>query len=101
MTLSKYDTIVTSKGAAFNIYLHTFLYISFKLQAGMCLANALLIKLGLKHQGYSVTFIYVEVMINIVSQLNIFSVCLKLFLLLKNMYHKQIWIGTLQSIDFL
>ena len=69
-----YDTIVTSNCAAFNTYLHTFLYISFKCkQECMCVAKALPIKLGLKHQGYSVTCIIIwGVMINIVSQSNIF-----------------------------
>ena len=58
MTLSN-DTIVTSKGAAFNISSYFSLHL-FKAQAGMCVAKALPIKLGLKHQGYLVTCIYGE-----------------------------------------
>ena len=40
------------------------------------------------------------VMINIVSQLNIFCM-FKSISLIKKQYHKQIWIGTLQSINCL
>ena len=65
-----YDTIVTSNCAAFNIYLHTFLYISFKCkQECMCVAKALPIKLGPRLLSH----LYIwGVMINIVSQSNTF-----------------------------
>ena len=66
----------------------------------MCVAKALLIKLGLKHQGYSVTCIYGEWWS--ISSANLIFFCMfETIYLIQKQYHNQIWIGTLQSIDCL
>ena len=68
----KYDTIVTSKGAAFSIYLHI-LFFTFILSASRNVCGESITDKASTEAPRLLSHLYIwGVMINIVSQLNIF-----------------------------